>query len=358
MMAFIKKRLSLTITLVLFVFSVMLTTYFVIGAAAVLLQHLGIISFTGHSDPRPTDNPFTPWVPLLILFALCILLGTALTAFFSKKMLNPIRQVIAATHEVAGGNFHVQVDLKGISELEELSSSFNKMTHELSSIETLRRDFVNNFSHEFKTPIVSIRGFAKLLKENSLPESDRQEYLEIIITESQRLADLSTNVLNLSKYEHLEIITEKTHFCLDEQIRRTVLLLEPKWSAKNLTLDLDLATVQYFGNEDLLQQIWLNLLDNAIKFTPPEGEIHLTLNPTAKGLEVVVRDSGIGMDAETKLRLFDQFYQGDPSHAKTGNGLGLALVKRILELCEGQISVLSQRGQGSTFTIVLPYAVK
>jgi len=255
---------------------------------------------------------------------------------------------------VAGGDFSVKVDIKGIGELEELSHSFNKMTQELSSIETLRSDFVNNFSHEFKTPIVSIRGFAKLLKENNLTAEERCEYLDIIITESERLAALSTNVLTLSKYENLEIIADKAPFRLDEQIRKTIVLMESKWSLKELTISVELDNVLYHGNEDLTQQIWLNLLDNAIKFSDQGGSINITLTNVNDKIQFVIQDDGSGMDEKTKDHIFDKFYQGDTSHSKSGYGLGLPLVKRIVELCGGDVSVQSQPSKGSKFTVVLP----
>ncbi|MGM1044538.1 MAG: HAMP domain-containing sensor histidine kinase [Bacillota bacterium] len=352
MREYFKKRLSLAITLVMFVFGVMVSTFLLIGGSVVLLQHMGVISLTGHpaQDPRGGN----PLFPLFILFGLCILLGTALTAFLSKKALNPIRKVIDATHKVAGGDFSVKVDIKGIGELEELSQSFNKMTQELSSIETLRSDFVNNFSHEFKTPIVSLRGFAKLLKENNLTDEERREYLDIIITESERLAALSTNVLTLSKYENLEIVADKAPFRLDEQIRKSIVLMEPKWSAKEITVNVDLDKVIYSGNEDLTQQIWLNLLDNAIKFSDQGGLINITLVYENDEIRFVIQDNGSGMDDQTKAHIFDKFYQGDTSHSKTGYGLGLPLVKRIVELCGGDVGVQSQSGKGSIFTVVLP----
>lgn len=354
MREFIKKRLSLAITLVMFVFGVMVVTFLLIGGSAALLQHMGIISLSGHPAQDPGGNNGNPLFPLFALFGLCILLGTALTAFLSKKALNPIRKVIDATHKVAGGDFSVKVDIKGIGELEELSQSFNKMTHELSSIETLRSDFVNNFSHEFKTPIVSVRGFAKLLKENNLTEEERREYLDIIITESERLAALSTNVLMLSKYENLEIIVDKVPFRLDEQIRRTIVLMEPKWSAKEITVNVELDKVIYSGNEDLTQQIWLNLLDNAIKFSYQGGLINITLANVNDEIRFVIQDDGSGMDDQTKDYIFDKFYQGDTSHSKTGYGLGLPLVKRIVELCGGDVGVKSEPSKGSIFTVVLP----
>nr|WP_245645000.1 HAMP domain-containing sensor histidine kinase [Peribacillus loiseleuriae] len=185
------------------------------------------------------------------------------------------------------------------------------MTQELSSIETLRSDFVNNFSHEFKTPIVSIRGFAKLLKDNNLSEEDRRDFLDIIITESERLATLSTNVLTLAKYENLGIIADKAPFRLDEQIRRTIVLMEPKWSAKDITVNLELDKVIYKGNEDLTQHIWLNLFDNAIKFSYQGGLINITLVKVDDEIRFVIQDDGSGMDDHSKVHIFDKFYQVD-----------------------------------------------
>ncbi|UQZ86439.1 Alkaline phosphatase synthesis sensor protein PhoR [Paenibacillus konkukensis] len=347
MRVFFEKRVNLAIILVLLVFCVMVVTFLLIGGSAMLLQKMGIISLPGGNK----DNPL---LLIVILFGLCIMLGTALTAFFSRKALNPIRKVIDATHRVANGDFNVKIDLKGIGELEDLSHSFNKMTQELSTIETLRSDFINNFSHEFKTPIVSVRGFAKLLKENKLSEEERREYLDIIITESERLAALSTNVLTLSKYENLEIIVDKTPFRLDEQLRRTIVLMEPKWSAKEITVNVELDEVIYIGSEDLTQQIWLNLLDNAIKFSYQGGLINITLVNVNDEIRFVIQDDGPGMDEQSKARIFDKFYQGDTSHSKTGYGLGLPLVKRIVKLCGGDVIVQSEIGKGSMFTIVLP----
>lgn len=350
---YLGKRLTLAITLVLFFFGVMMATFLVVGFAAVLLQHFGWISFFDSFVQGAGERGIFPF-PLFASFGLCILLGTALTAFLSKKALNPINKVIKATHQVARGDFSARVNIKGIGELEELSQSFNKMVQELATIETLRSDFVNNFSHEFKTPIVSIRGFAKLLRENSLTEAERREYLDIIIAESERLSALSAHVLNLSKYENMEIVAEKVPFRLDEQIRRTIVLLEPKWSAKEVAIDVELEEAVYCGNEDLTRQIWLNLLDNAVKFSPPGGSVHIILEKWNDGMRFVIRDEGPGMDEETKAHIFDKFYQGDASHSKAGNGLGLALVKRIVDLCGGTVTVHSELGVGSQFTVLLP----
>ena len=339
------KKWSLTASLILFVFAVMLVVFAIAGAIVALRYHKGLFSFSNAGSTASFS---------FSIIALCIFLGITLTGFFSKKALNPIRKVIRAIHKVAGGDFDVHVDIKGVGELEELSQSFNKMTHELASIETLRSDFVNNFSHEFKTPIVSIRGFAKLLRDGNLNEEEKREYLNIIIAESERLAELSTNVLNISKYENIEIIADKAPFRLDEQIRKVVVLTEPKWSAKDIAINAELDKVILDGNEDLIQQIWLNLLDNAIKFSHQGGMININLKSTDDGTLFSIHDDGVGMDEQTRARIFDKFYQGDTSHAKAGNGLGLAIVQRIVDLCGGTVEVESEPEKGSIFIVLLP----
>lgn len=354
MIQFFKKRLSLTITLVLFVFGVLIATFLTL-IIVVIIFGLLVELFGGNAFPESQNqavNEESPLVGIFNLFFLCLVIGTSLTAFLSKKALNPIRKVIDSTHRVAAGDFSVKVDLKGIGELEELSESFNKMTQELASIETLRSDFINNFSHEFKTPIMSIRGFAKLLQENNLTEEERQDYLAIIVTESERLAALSSNVLMLAKYENMEIVVDQAPFRLDEQIRRAIILMEAKWSVKDLDIHIDLDEVTYIGNEEFTQQIWINLLDNAIKFSHPGSLINIALTKAGNEIRFTIQDEGVGMDEATKARIFDKFFQGDTSHARTGNGLGLPLVKRIVDLCGGEIMVQSKPGNGSIFTVL------
>lgn len=340
-----KAGWNLTFSLVLFVFAVMMVTFVLVATIIAILYYTGLLTFDD-------DRIFEPWFYFLVIF-LCIVLGMALTFFFSNKMLSPIRMVIVAIHKVAQGDFNVQVDIKGINELEELSKSFNKMTNELSSIETLRSDFVNNFSHEFKTPIVSMRGFAKMLKEEDLKEEERQEYLDIIIAESERLAALSTNVLNMSRYENISIVPDKAPFRLDEQIRKVILLMEPKWSQKDISLHVEMDEVTFNGNEDFTQQIWINLLDNSIKYSYNSGMISLSLVSINNGIRFTIQDDGEGMDSPTKERIFDKFYQGDTSRSISGNGLGLAIVKKITQLCGGTIEVHSELHKGSTFTVFL-----
>ena len=346
-----KKQWGLTISLVLFVFGVMMAAVILTGVIFIILSIIGV-SFSEHAQQDYIGG--RPFGMILSMMAVSILLGTTIAAFFSKKALKPIRQVINATRRIAEGDFNTRVELKGMYELEELSSSFNKMAQELSSVESLRRDFINNFSSEFKTPIVSIRGFAKLLKEGVVSDDEKQEYLGIIITESERLAVLSTNVLNLSKYESLETIADKTPFRVDEQIRRAIVIIEPEWSAKDLDVDVEMDAVTYNGNADLTQQIWLNLIDNAVKYSNPDGNIIIRLKHANGGICFIIKDNGIGMDEQTISRIFDKFYQGDSSRTKPGNGLGLTIIKRIVDLYGGKIDVKSELGVGSEFSVWLP----
>jgi len=347
------RRWNLTLSLMLFVFGVITVALLAAGAIILALHQADLVTILAEQGPV-----FFSRLPLVrILLQLMLfsgLLALALTWFFSKLALNPIRKVIAATRKVAAGDFSVQVQLKGVQELAELSQSFNKMTQDLASIETLRSDFVNVISHEFKTPIAAIEGFAEVLQNGNLSEEEQQECLSFIISESKRLATLSTNVLALSKYENTEIIGEKTVFSLDEQIRRVVALIEPKWSGKGIEIYVDMEDdVVFEGNEDLMQQIWLNLLVNAIKFSPRGSVVDIRLRRQGDAICFTIQDEGVGMDEQAQAHCFDKFYQEDESQSGLGNGLGLAIVKRIVELHNGAVEVQSAPAQGSKFTVIL-----
>ncbi len=338
-------RLTMFVSLVVFVFIILSVTILFVGLLTILLYQNGL--FENGRNPHA----------LTILFGLLIVsvvIGTALAALFGKGPLRPLGKLIEATKQIAAGNFDVRVEFKGPREVLELANSFNTMAKELSSIETLRTDFVNNVSHEFKTPVSSILGFARLLQKNTISEADRNEYLGIIVTESLRLQKMASNVLTLSKLDNQQIAPESATFLLDEQLRQMILLLEPQWKKKHLTMDVDLHSVKYTGNEELLCQVWINLLDNAIKFSPIGATVEISLQVKEGVLEVAIADYGIGMDEETKEHLFDRFYQSDKSRSTEGNGLGLSLVYRILQLYGGEISVDSTQSEGSCFTIKLP----
>lgn len=273
------------------------------------------------------------------------------------RMLRPFTLLSQATKKVAEGDFSVRLPEDRPDELGVLMRNFNHMAQELQSIEYLQRDFISNVSHEFKTPVASIQGFATLLKSPETTQEERQEYAGIILKESQRLSRLSQNLLRLSKLEYQQRLTERNSFALDEQLRQTVLMLEPEWTQKDIRWDLNLESAVIQGDEELLQQVWINLLGNAIKFSHFGGEIALSLF-LSDMVKVRIRDQGEGMDEATQARIFERFYQGDTSHAHEGNGLGLPLCKRIIDLHQGALRVKSAPGQGSTFTVELPLAGK
>ena len=337
-----KWKFTALVFLVMFVFSVLLISVTISATISYLLFQAGIM-------PPIYGNRFPAILAFMMLASPVI--GALLASIAGSYSLRPLRAMNNAMAKVTSGNFDVKVDESGPLELKRLAVSFNEMTKELSSIETLRSDFVSNISHEFKTPVVSIRGFAKLLKKNSLTLEQRDEYLDIIISESDRLTQLSSNVLLLSRLESTEKVIELTSFSLDEQIRRSILLLEPQFQRKQLELIVNLESVQMISNEEMLQHIWINLLSNAVKFSPEGGTITIELTSDENSIAVSISDSGIGMDEEVKKHIFDKFYQGDPSRSTEGSGLGLSLVKRILELTDGFISVESEPEKGTCFTV-------
>ena len=289
----------------------------------------------------------------------CTIIGTGATAVLTKWLLIPLKEMISATERIAKGDFKVRIQetFDADSDFGILQRSFNHMTAELDGIEMFRNDFINNFSHEFKTPIVSIRGFAHQLQAGGLTPEEEQEYIRIIAAESDRLAKMATNILLLSKLENQAIVTEKTEFYLDEQIRTCILLMEKEWTAKDIELNVDLDEVRYHFNETMLSHVWVNLLGNAVKFTPPGGSITCTLRIDDSNVLCTISDTGCGIDEQTQKHIFEKFYQGDTSHTGDGNGIGLTVVSRILVLCGGRIAVESRPGRGSTFTVTLPVTV-
>ena len=332
---------SVYMTLMAFLISLILAAALLTAAAYALLLVVGMLA-----------NPYARLLTMPILMAFFI---TTLAAGMGKGKLKPIDDLVAAMREVSQGDFSVRVDAGDVSgDMGRLVTSFNDMASELGGLELFRKDFINNFSHEFKTPIVSIKGFARQLERDDLTEAQRREYLDIIITESERLANMSGNVLLLSRLENQTIVTDKTRYRLDEQLRRCILLMEKQWTGKGLELDLELDGVEFYGNEEMLRHVWVNLLGNAIKFSPEGGPLGVSLRREGDRAVVSVRDAGPGMDEATRRRVFEKFYQGDTAHAAEGNGLGLSLAKRIVDLCQGELLVESSPGKGSTFTVWLP----
>ena len=290
---------------------------------------------------------------LISLAFLAVVIGAAVAAALSRIPLKPLRKIAEAADRLAAGDFSARINLKMGGELQELNTSFNNMANELEQSQMLRSDFINNFSHEFKTPITSIRGFAKMIREHNLSREETDEYLDIIIAESDRLVDLSANVLNLSKVENQTILTNTAEFNLSEQMRRVIVLLENRWEEKNLFINLNCSEVYINGNEEMLKQVWINLIDNAIKFADKDSEINITILQGAKFVSVTVSDRGEVIATEVLGRIFDKFYQGDTSHGVKGNGLGLAVAAKIVDLHKGSISVIRSDEEQTAFEVRL-----
>ena len=286
---------------------------------------------------------------IILFMSLNSLLIGGVMAFFSCRIpLKPIHQLIYKMNCLAKGEYHTRLSfgpsLSANPTFAEITESFNTMAEELENTEMLRMDFINNFSHEFKTPIVSITGLAKLMAKGNVTEEERMQYLHAIEEESSRLSAMATNVLRLTSVENQAILKDVTSFNLSEQVRSAVLLLEPKWSRKNLNIALDFLEYTVEANEELLMEVWINLLDNAIKFSPEGGTLSLALTESEHSLCVAIGNEGITIPKEKQERIFQKFYQADESHATMGNGIGLAIVKRIVDLHKGQISLVSEDG--------------
>ena len=291
----------------------------------------------------------------ILLLVIAITAVAILITVTSRSTANPIRSLSRAAKEIAAGNYDVTVpELGRVEEYGELERNFNLMTAELRANEYLRKDFISSVSHQLKTPLSILNGYAQLLAEGGLSEEEEREYGQYIARESDRLVGLVDDMLRLSRIDHREIQRKADIFPLGEQLRRAILQLEPRWSEASLTVSADIPDFEYTGDSELLQQVWLNLIENAIKFTPAGGSIDIRLLPAEDSVAVTVSDTGCGMDGETCARVFEQFYQGDTERRGDGCGLGLTLCKRIVELHGGTITVQSSPGQGSCFTVSLP----
>ena len=340
-----KRHSTIWLRFAVVVFVTVLAVFLVVTSVWLLLYEFDVIEVDPHEKK----------VPILLLLVGSLLIGGTIAVYVGKTIITPIKQIGSAFREVSEGNFAVRVpENEKIDEIREMAKQFNAMTYDLSHIETLRTDFVANVSHEFKTPISSIEGYATLLQNPSLSDEKRRHYTQKILENSRRLSNLTSNMLLLTKLENQEMVTDNKQFRLDEQIRKTILLLEDKWSKKNIQFDLDLPLQMYYGSEKLLEQVWFNIIDNAVKHSPDNGVIEVNIKQNETSLAVSVKDHGEGMTDEVMKHIFEKFYQGDCSRREEGNGLGLALVKRIVTICGGEVSVQSAVGKGSEFVVALP----
>lgn len=343
------SRMSLTLVLAAFVFAILL--------AAIGLTSFGLWILTKTGVMVDVDGQIKLGSVILFMFLVSIVIGGVIAFFSSRLPLKPINALINQMNRLASGDFKARLrfgaTLSSHPAFKEISTSFNTMAEELENTEMLRSDFINNFSHEFKTPIVSITGLAKLLSKGDLSEEEKRVYLSAIEEESARLSAMATNVLKLTKVENQTILTDISRFNLSEQIRSAVLLLEAKWSNKNIDLALELEEFEIEGNEELLKEVWINLIDNAIKFTPSFGTVSIDIISSNGKLCVKIGNTGSVISEEEQKKIFRKFYQSDKSHSTQGNGIGLAIVNKIVELHKGDISVNSDK-DGTVFTVVLP----
>lgn len=294
---------------------------------------------------------------ITIVIISCIILSYAFTLLVSKFLMVPINRVINGMEQLASGNYNERLKFQTLINKNpvflDISDSFNRMAAELENTETLNNDFINNFSHEFKTPIVSIQGFAKLMKKNELSREQQLEYLGIIEEESDRLSKMAANVMNLMKIENLAILPSIKKFNVSEQIRNCILLLEQKWSAKNIEIQVDIDEFYVTGNEELIKQVWINLFDNAIKFTPENGLIKTEIEKKINFITVSITNTGSEIPQEAQKHIFNKFYQADESHSSEGSGIGLAIVKKVTTLHGGEVFVQSAN-KITTFSVKLP----
>ena len=295
------------------------------------------------------------------LFGL-IMYGISQMGFIQEKQNQFFRPIIFAMKNMAQGNFNIDLSsyVKQFGKREhpilEIIESINHMAKELGEMEHMRQEFISNVSHEIQSPLTSISGFAHALKSDQLSNEERIQYLNIIEEESMRLSRLSENLLKLTSLESDHPPFEPKNYRLDQQLRRVILSIEPQWRNKDIEMDVCLDPVTIHSDEDLMDQVWINLLNNSIKFTPSNGKISVkVMEIETDGIAVIIKDTGIGMTKEVQMHIFERFYKADPSRSRAsgGSGLGLAIVKKIIELQNGEIEIESSLNEGTEFKIIL-----
>ena len=341
------------------------TTLRVLGGISAVFATLAVTSMlaflllallyqrTGTPPPLPAAILNT-----LLAFFLFGLIMFVMSHTFQNRQLEWFTPIIQAMNRIAQGDFSTRLPERnpGGDPVSDLVRGVNNMAEQLHAMEQMRQAFVSNVSHEIQSPLTSIRGFARALQEQDLAPETRQHYLSIIETESMRLSKLSDNLLALARLDSDQFQLDPKPFRLDKQLRTLILACEPQWMGKGVELDAALDEVSVTADEDLLSQVWINLIHNSIKFTPAGGCVRVAVRRTGAGAEVSVSDSGVGIAADDAAHIFERFYKADKSRQRTegGNGLGLSIVKQIVDMHHGTVRVESQPGQGATFTVALP----
>lgn len=348
-----KVSVKLRIKLAFIFFNVLLMSGIITAIIFYILSFFNIFIKPGH----PGQFGF-----IIAMLITSIIIGTFFGYFLSERYLRPLKELSDATKRISKGDFTVSIDeikhKDDETEVDVLIKNFNTMAKQLSKIETLRSDFIANVSHEFKTPLSTIQGYVTLLEDDKLTKEEKEKYLCIIHDSTTKLTNLTSNILKISKLENQTIEITHKEFNVSEQIRDVIILLQASWEKKNIEFDLNLNDCVISSDEELLAQVWINILNNAIKFSNEFGKIEVNLKKHQNYVIIYFKDYGCGMDEETLLHMYDKFYQGDKSHSKEGNGLGLALCKKIITLCNGEINATSKLGEGATITIKLPIYYK
>lgn len=294
------------------------------------------------------------WTSLAIIFALStLLIGSALSFLAGRLILIPVNVLLDGMAQLSNGKYDTRIDFGKNKSMKSVADGFNTLAGELEHTEIMRSDFINNFSHEFKTPLASAKGLISLMKSGRVPPQKQKEYLEIIEEEADRLSMMTTNVLNLSKIQNQSIIVNKETFNLSEQIRSTLVLFEKRWTERNLSFSIEMGEHTISASEDMLKQVWLNLIDNAIKFSEDGSTVRVRLTEKGEELTVSVTNSGVEIPEENIDKIFRKFYQAHSSDSRSGNGIGLSIVKSIVEMHGGRICVVSENGE-NTFSVTLP----
>lgn len=287
-----------------------------------------------------------------IIIPMAVLLGI-IGALLSKHLYKQTIDLANALEKAANGDFHAKLDNRNAGTMAKAYENFNKLEEQLKKTSKMQDDFVNTYSHEFKTPITSIKGFAEMLLEEDLSEEEKKKYIQIILDESNRLTHLANTSILYTKLNSKVIVENKKEYNLDEQIRNCIIILKSQLDEKNVELDCELQKVKYYSNYDMMQEVWINLINNSIKYTNNNGKIYISLKEVDKQIIVSIEDNGIGMSEEQIEHIFERYYQVDKSKHGTGLGIGLSIVNRVMELVDGKIEVESELGKGSKFTVIL-----
>ena len=329
---------------------------FVISCCMILFLNM-VMRTTGIelSKPYVEQAAKVTFLNVILLSLLCTIIDSIRRKFMVER---PVRRIVKAAEKIMAGDFSVRISLNNnldyMGDFTVIADYFNRMAEELSGTETLRTDFIANVSHELKTPLAVIQNYGTMLSQPNLAEEKRLEYARAVTGAARGLANLITNILKLNKLENQQIYPAVETYDLGEQLCECLLSFESAWEEKDLDIETDVEEeVMVDADAELLSLVWNNLFSNAVKFTEPEGRVSLSLRSEGEYVIVQVADTGCGIAPEVGRHIFEKFYQGDTSHATQGNGLGLALVKRVIDIIGGDISVSSEVGRGSVFTVKL-----